>query len=314
MTHGLGSTFVAVDTGALRFAFLCKMIPSHTASSLLESQYGRSGAGTPCWTFGEPFKITVCSWFSSRCVCSSICRYALAECRLDTFLCPCNTLRWGHTTESLVSFPLAALVLPEVVSSESVRGVCDHCTRSLPSTCSLGSAWHEQLLLSMDLASILPMWGVQYGTAGCLIKPWLLMIQLQVVAGFSFDDLAKHCACVMIFSVWSRDPNVIHNSCSLYSLEHLIHDFTEKFRARTWFQTEDLYHLYLPTGVLNVVSSEEASSSLIWQNPLFATSFENTLASGMVMMTFSVALIGWCSRFMTLFKSLGSIQMRTLSP
>lgn len=133
---------------------------SHTASSLLESQYERSGASTPCRTFGQPFKITVCSWFSSRCVCSCISVYLslemdrksraltgsrsvisaldcqadmlLTECRFDTFLCPCSTLRWGHTTEGLVSFPLAALVLQEVVSSESFRGVCDHCTRSLP--------------------------------------------------------------------------------------------------------------------------------------------------------------------------------------
>lgn len=154
-----------------------------------------------------------------------------------------------------------------------------------------------------------------YGTAGCLIKPWLLMIQLQVVAGFSFDDLAKHCACVMMFSIWSCHQNVIHNSCSLYSLEHLIHDFLKNFgraldsKRKTCTTCTSLLAYWTLWAVKRLHQ--------VWLgriNPLFATRFENTLASGTVMMTFSVALIGWCSRFMTLFKSLGSIQMRTLSP
>ena len=56
--------------------------------------------------------------------------------------------------------------------------------------------------------------------------------------------------------------------------------FVEKFRGRAW--NGCLNHLYLPSGVLNAGSSGLISSSLIWRNPLLASSLENTLASGIV--------------------------------
>lgn len=69
-------------------------------------------------------------------------------------------------------------------------------------------------------------------------------------------------------------------------------------------------HLYLTSGVLNVVSREQASSSLIWRNTLFVSS----LWRAPWPQVFCWWLPLWWSCLMTLFKSLGPIQMWTLSP
>lgn len=68
-------------------------------------------------------------------------------------------------------------------------------------------------------------------------------------------------------------------------------------------------HLNLPMGVLKRVREYEGSSSLIGRNPALASRTEKTLELGIAEMTSFTVRIGWCSLFMTLLKSLGSIQI-----
>lgn len=69
-------------------------------------------------------------------------------------------------------------------------------------------------------------------------------------------------------------------------------------------------NLYRPNVLLNVHNLELDSYNWIYQKPLTASSFGKYFAWYMFSMTFSTVFSGKCSRCMTMYRSLKSIQIR----
>lgn len=73
-------------------------------------------------------------------------------------------------------------------------------------------------------------------------------------------------------------------------------------------------NLYRPNVLLNVHNLELDSYNWIYQKPLTASSFRKYFAWYMFSMTFSTVFSGKCSRCMTMYRSLKSIQIRIVDP
>ena len=173
-----------------------------------------------------------------------------------------------------------------IVLDELVQVVC-HSEKPLKS-CLVFWCWHVSNCICLLCVRFQTFIRERVPHEGDASRPQLAFaeVQLQANLSSSLQDFPE--VGIMFFFSRTPDKDVVDNDCAWLS-----------FSMACWSTSDAVLmpkgmrrNLYLPYGVLNVVRREDCFSSLIFQNPAFASNIEKTFAFPRLEATSSAVRMG----------------------